>query len=138
MNLIKKAFGWIIKICGTIFLLILLFVGAVSFFSRQERALAKEFIEILSQQNYEAAYTRLHSDTQKDISPAALEQRFRNLQVYTSSSFTRVHIGSDATTLNGQATTDSNCTSAVTVVLRDEKIVSFFFEPACLRPDQSA
>ncbi|WP_300071914.1 hypothetical protein [uncultured Ruegeria sp.] len=132
MERFKKIFGWVLKAFGAMALLFILFIVGVYFFSRQERALAREFLLLAGQENYESAF-ELTSNEMRNVYPLQmLKSQFETIQPYTSVSFNNVHIGSGKTTLSGTATTDENCVSLITFVIEDDRISTFQIDNPCL------
>ncbi|WP_170507396.1 hypothetical protein [Ruegeria arenilitoris] len=132
MGTLKRILGWVLKAFGALAILLVLFVASIYFFSRQERALAREFLSLVGEKKYSAAF-ELTSTEMKSIYPLqALKSQFETVQAYTSVSFTSVNITTDKTTLVGRATTADNCVSQVVFVVADGKIATFQIDDACL------
>ncbi len=137
MESFKKILGWMLKALGGLALLLILFVASIYFFSRQERALAREFILLAGERKYEAAFD-LTSDEMRKVYPLhLLKTQFDRIRTYSDVSFHSVNLGSGQTTLSGSATTDDNCSSPIVFVFEDNKIATFQIDVPCLVRDKS-
>ncbi|WP_170764020.1 hypothetical protein [Ruegeria lacuscaerulensis] len=132
MERFKKIFSWVLKALGSIVLIFFLFIAGIHFFSRQEKALAKEFLLLAGDKNYEAAFELTSNDLRKIYPLQMLKSQFETLQAYTEVSFNTVHIGSGKTTLFGTATTAGNCISSIAFVVIDNHISTFQIDNPCL------
>lgn len=132
MERTKKILGWVLKALGAMALLFILFVAGIYLFSRQERALVKDFLQLAGEKNYQAAFELTSTDLRAIYPLQMLKSQFEALQIYTGVSFNRVHIGSGKTTLFGTATTEDNCISSIAFVVEDNQISTFQIDNACL------
>ncbi|MEX0318513.1 MAG: hypothetical protein AB3N21_11210 [Ruegeria sp.] len=138
MERLKKVFGWVLKALGAATLLFALFIGSIFFVSRHDRALAKEFLMLAGEKNYDAAFEMM-SDAMKQAYPlGTMKSQFGTLQVYTDVSINNVHLGSGVTTLRGSASTALGCTSSLTFVVENNKITAFQIDDPCLTDQVSA
>lgn len=139
MSTLKRIFGWIIKALGTIVLLLIIAFAAANFFSQQEKELTRKFFDHLGQQNFEDAYALLHPRAKKETSMQAFQTNLENLAHYNDFSFMKFNFSStDGVTLNGQASTETGCSSNFTIRFIKEQIVHFNVNPACFAEDRAA
>jgi len=138
MKLVKRVFGWLLKAFAALIVLIAIFATLLIFLSRQERALAKEFVSLVGQDRYADAHD-LFSEELKQIYPVDLmKSQFEKNQDYTDVSFNGINWANGQLILVGSATTESDCKSPITFVFVDELITKFQVDNPCLNKEQSA
>ncbi|MGR3621877.1 hypothetical protein [Pseudophaeobacter sp.] len=139
MPKLKKFFDWALRIVGAIALLVILFIGSISVLSRQERALAKEFLQLVGEKDFEKAHEMLADTSKRQYPLVKMQAELQNLKAYTVSKFTNVNINTSTKvwSLTAQATTQDNCTSKIYFEIQLDKILVFNVTPGCILPDRS-
>lgn len=137
MNLLKKIFGWIFKALAGLVILVAIFATTLMFFSRQERAIAKDFLRLVGEQQFAKAHALFSEDVRKEYPLSRMTAEFSNYQAYSGSWFNNVKISNGLTIIGGELTTLSGCKSLTQFSFRDEEIVGFHLPAPCLAEDIS-
>jgi len=138
MRVIKKILGWLLKAIAALAILIAIIAAVLIFLSRQERAIAKDFVSLAGQEKYTEAHALLSESFKAEYPLALLQSQFEKSQVYDKVSFNSVNMSNGQTVLAGNATTKDGCTSPVMFVFEDEAITAFRLDKPCLTGEQSA
>lgn len=138
MNFVKKLLRLVAK---TIVILVVFFGliwGSTQFFSRQEKALAQEFVDLLARREFSAAYAYFAEDAQAVVPLNTLQIEFDRLaQDYGRLTFTRVNLSTGGTTLIATASTNDGCRSQFAFRFIDEKLQRFDVENLCFGAEHS-
>jgi len=138
MRVIKKILGWLFKAFAALIILIGVVAAVLIFLSRQERAIAKEFVAHLGQEKYTDAHALLSDKFKQEYSLDLMKSQFDQSQIYAKVSFNSINMSNGQTILKGNATTEGDCVSPVIFVFEDEAITAFRLEKPCLTGEQSA
>ena len=137
MRLIKRIFGWLFKAFAALAILIAIVFAVLTFVSRQERAIAKEFISLIGQDQYADAHAMFSDELQQEYPVELMKSQLSRSQGYTDVSFKSINWKNGQLRLSGQASTEDECTSPVEFVFVDEMITGFHIESLCLSNQQS-
>lgn len=137
MAFLKKILGWFFKGLAVLAVLVAILFASLFYLSRQERALAKDFIQLLGQRQFTQAHAMFAKEAQQAYPLGQLKAEFANAQPYTGSWFSNIQIANGLTTITGEMTTDNDCKSTVEFVFRDELISGFRVANLCETGEQS-
>ena len=138
MKAIKRIFGWLFKAFAALAILGAIIAAILIFASRQERALAREFISLVAQDRYSEAHDLFSQDFKQVFPVDLMKSQFRPSQYYTSISFKSINWTGSQMVLVGQAVTEDGCTSPITFAFVDELITYIRVYNPCLIEGQSA
>ncbi len=138
MNLVKKLLRLVAKTIAILVVFGALIWGSTQFFSRQEKALAQKFVDLLVQRDFSAAYEYFAEDAKAVVPLNTLQIEFDRLaQDYGELTFIRINLGTSGTTLIATATTGDGCTSQFGFRFIDEKLQRFDIEHLCFEGEYS-
>jgi hypothetical protein len=103
----------------------------VMFVTSGDRTMAKQFVMDLSSGAHEQAASVMHEELLKEFPVERMQEAFQNVKPYTEVGFNSINASGGRTSLEGTATTADGCESIVSVVLLNDKIVSFNINPLC-------
>jgi hypothetical protein len=138
MNVIRRVFGWLFKAFAAFVILIFLFVSTMIFLSRQERALAKEFVLLVGQGRYADAHDIFSDELKQEYPVELMKSQFGRSQDYTKVSFHGIKWQNGQMILIGRAATEGGCKSPVEFYFLDEVITAFRVGNLCLTEEKSA
>lgn len=120
-----------LKIVLGLVVVVALGVAAVSYFSSDQREMARQFVILTSTDGHAEARELMHDALKDQLSTDQLAEMFAGTRPYTEVTFTSVEMGDGVTTLAGTARTADDCTSTVAFEVLGGKIVSFDITPLC-------
>ncbi|MCF6233123.1 MAG: hypothetical protein L3J36_08510 [Rhodobacteraceae bacterium] len=137
MRFIKQIFGWLFKALAALAILIAVLFAVLAFVSRQERAIAKEFVSLVGQDLYADAHAMFSEELQQEYPVELMKSQLSRSQVYTKISFNNINWKNGKLRLSGLASTEDDCTSPVVFVFVEEMITGFQFGSPCMTDEQS-
>ena len=138
MKTLKKILAWLFKAFAALAILLILFAGTLYFLSRQERAIAREFITLLAQRQYSSAHKLVSAEMKQQYPLDLMKSQFEQAEPYTSVWFNSVSLQNGQTILVGFAKTGKDCSSPVVFFFVDEKTANFQLDDPCESAESSA
>lgn len=132
MPILKKILRLAVKALAVLVVFFGLIWAATQFFSRQEKALAQDFLDLLQQGEFSNAYEYFSAEAKAEVPLNLLQVEFERLaKDYSALEFLHISISTRMTTLHASATTPDGCTSQFSFYFIGEKIQHFNIQNVC-------